>query len=240
MAKQIKSPKLADLVARDAGHRCPDGIPCVRMESVANLPTRWGRFFIVGFSNNRDGKDHVAIVRGDVVGRERVPVRMHSECLTGDALGSLRCDCRSQLEKSLVLLGKMPRGILLYLRQEGRGIGLLNKIRAYALQERGYDTIEANRKLGFNDDERDYAIAAHMLRSLRVRSIRLMTNNPDKIAQLTRYGTRVVDRIPVVISPNRYNRSYLATKRLRAGHFIPAFGVEQHEYMSTTRARETL
>lgn len=232
MPKRRTAPlSLEALVARDAGHLCPDGKVCVRMVATAKLPTEFGTFSIVGFSNNRDGKDHVALVRGNVIGRRNVPVRLHSECLTGDALGSRRCDCRNQLEKSLRQLGRMPYGVLLYLRQEGRGIGLLNKIKAYALQERGLDTIEANRRLGFKDDERDYAIAAHMLMSLRVDSVRLMTNNPDKIRQLTKYGIEVTDRIPVVIKPNRFNARYLATKRIRAGHLLPAFAHEQHEQL---------
>jgi GTP cyclohydrolase II len=145
---------------------------------------------------------------------------MHSECLTGDVMGSFRCDCRDQLETALRKLGSMERGLLLYLRQEGRGIGLINKIRAYALQEKGLDTVQANLALGFRDDERDYAIAAHMLMSLNVESVRLMTNNPDKICQLQQHGTKVAGRIPHVIPPNDYNRFYLETKVARSGHQI--------------------
>src|SRR5205823_11702315 len=148
------------------------------------------------------------------------PTRLHSECLTGDALGSLRCDCRDQLEVALRRLSSMERGLLLYLRQEGRGIGLRNKVRAYALQDRGLDTVEANRALGFRDDERDYEVAAHMLASLNVDSIALMTNNPDKIAQLQRYGVKIEGRIPHVIQPNEFNRAYLTTKARRSGHQI--------------------
>jgi GTP cyclohydrolase II len=191
---------------------------------VADLPTRFGNFRIVAFWNNRDAKEHIAVVHGDVLDREDVATRLHSECLTGDALGSLRCDCRDQLEVALRALGAMERGCLLYLRQEGRGIGLINKVRAYALQDAGLDTVEANLALGFRDDERDYAIAAHMLKSLAIRSVRLMTNNPTKIRQLTQYGLRVSGRIPLVIPSNPFNRFYLETKANRSGHFIDLAG----------------
>ncbi len=187
---------------------------------MAELPTRFGHFRLVGFWNNRDGKEHVALVHGDVVEGEDVPVRLHSECLTGDVMGSLRCDCRDQLTEGLRTIQREGRGILLYLRQEGRGIGLLNKIRAYALQESGLDTVEANQALGFRDDERDYAVAAHMLRSLAVKSVRVVTNNPDKIRQLEQHGVTVSGRIPHVIPPNEFNRFYLETKARRSGHLI--------------------
>jgi GTP cyclohydrolase II len=222
--------RLEDLVERDKDHDCSGFGPhhiCVKVEAVADLPTRFGGFRIVAFWNNRDAKEHIALVHGDVMGASEVPTRLHSECLTGDALGSLRCDCRDQLEVALRKLSSMERGLLLYLRQEGRGIGLLNKIRAYALQDRGLDTVEANRALGFRDDERNYEIAAHMLASLNVGSIRLMTNNPDKIAQLQRYGMRVTGRISHVIPPNEFNREYLLTKAARSGHQI-AFDGKPH------------
>jgi GTP cyclohydrolase II len=147
-------------------------------------------------------------------------VRVHSECLTGDVLGSLRCDCRDQLIASLERIGMLPVGVLLYLRQEGRGIGLTNKIRAYALQDDGHDTIEANHLLGFPSDQRDYRMAAQMLRSLGVRSVDLMTNNPDKVRGLRENGVNVVGRTPIVIQPNRHNARYLATKRKRSGHWL--------------------
>ncbi len=218
------------LLEENKTHRCEglgkDGI-CVRIVAMAELPTRFGDFHIVAFENNRDGKEHVAITKGDVIGAADVPVRLHSECLTGDALGSLRCDCRDQLEAALKMIGRMDRGVLLYLRQEGRGIGLINKIRAYSLQDEGLDTVEANLALGFRDDERDYAVAAHMLMSLRIRSARLITNNPRKIQQLTEYGIQVTDRIPHVMEPNPYNRFYLETKANKSGHMID-FGGKQH------------
>jgi GTP cyclohydrolase II len=218
---------LEDLVERDRSHEC-EGYGsqkvCVRIIGVADLPTRFGEFRIVAFWNNRDAKEHVAIVRGNVVAAADVPTRMHSECLTGDALGSLRCDCRDQLEAALTTVGKEERGIVLYLRQEGRGIGLINKIRAYALQDRGLDTVEANLALGFRDDERDYAIAAHMIGSLGVTSIALMTNNPSKIRQLTQYGVAVSRRVPHVLPSNPHNRFYLETKAARSGHWIDFAG----------------
>jgi GTP cyclohydrolase II len=221
---------LEELVERDRAHRCAGygaHHACVKPDAVADLPTRYGRFRIVAFRNDRDGKEHIAIVRGDVLGAEDVPVRLHSECLTGDVVGSLRCDCRDQLEVALRDLGSSERGLLLYLRQEGRGIGLANKVRAYALQDGGLDTVDANLALGFRVDERDYGVAAHMLVSLDVRSIRLMTNNPDKIAQLEQHGIRVAARVPHVMRPNEHNRFYLATKAARCGHRLDA-GAEEH------------
>lgn len=192
----------------------------VRVVAMAELPTRFGQFHIVAFENNRDGKEHIAITKGDVIGAANVPVRLHSECLTGDVMGSLRCDCRDQLEAALKKIGQMQRGVVLYLRQEGRGIGLINKIRAYSLQDQGLDTVEANLALGFRDDERDYAVAAHMLTALKIESIQLMTNNPKKIDQLTRYGVKVNGRIPHIMEPNQHNRFYLETKAAKSGHMI--------------------
>jgi len=217
------------LLEQDPDHKCPglgkDNV-CVQLVAMAELPTRFGDFHIVAFENNRDGKEHVAITKGDVIGASDVPVRLHSECLTGDVIGSLRCDCRDQLEAALKAIGQMERGIVLYLRQEGRGIGLINKVRAYSLQDDGLDTVEANLALGFRDDERDYAVAAHMLMSLKVESIKLMTNNPKKIAQLTQYGINVTDRIPHIMPPNEHNRFYLETKATKSGHLIDFHGKE--------------
>ena len=220
---------LEELVERDKDHDC-EGFGahkiCVRVVGVAELPSRVGRYRIVAFWNNRDGKDHIAMVHGDVMGTEDVPTRLHSECLTGDVMGSLRCDCRDQLELALRTLGAQERGLILYLRQEGRGIGLPNKVRAYALQDRGLDTVAANLALGFRDDERDYAIAAHMLASLNVGSVRLMTNNPNKIEQLGQHGIKIAGRIPHVMPPTEHNRFYLETKAARSGHYIDFEGKE--------------
>lgn len=196
----------------------------VTIASSARLPTEFGEFQIVVFTNDSDDKEHLALVRNEVFGCHDVPTRLHSECLTGDVLGSLRCDCRPQLERALKTIGAMPRGIVLYMRQEGRGIGLTNKIRAYALQERGLDTVEANIALGFKDDERDYGVAASILRTLGVRSIELMTNNPDKVNKLEASGVWVKRRVPHVIAPNAHNRAYLRTKACRSGHVIDVEG----------------
>ncbi len=218
---------IEELIEENCCHEC-DGVGehnvCVRIEAVAELPSRFGDFHIVAFWNNRDEKEHVAIIKGEILEAENVPVRLHSECLTGDVIGSLRCDCRDQLEESLKMIGGMDKGMVLYLRQEGRGIGLINKIRAYNLQDHGLDTVEANIALGFRDDERDYAVAAHMLHSLKVKSIQLITNNPNKVDQLTQYGVKVTDRIPHVMQPNEHNRFYLETKAAKSGHFIDFSG----------------
>jgi len=163
-------------------------------------------------------------MHGNVFGRDEVATRVHSECLTGDGLGSLRCDCRDQLEVGLRRIAREDCGLVLYLRQEGRGIGLLNKIRAYELQDRGLDTVDANLALGFRDDEREYSIAAHMLHSLKVRSVRLLTNNPRKVNDLTALGIKVTRRLPHVIPPNEYNRFYLETKASRSGHYLDFAG----------------
>jgi GTP cyclohydrolase II len=222
--------KIKDLLEENRAHQCDGyglGKVCVRIAAIADLPSRFGEYHVVAFYNNRDQKEHAAFVHGDVVEAEDVAVRLHSECLTGDAIGSLRCDCRDQLESALKAIGGMERGILLYLRQEGRGIGFTNKIRAYGLQDHGYDTVEANLALGFRDDEREYSVAAHMLDSLKVKSIRLMTNNPRKIAELSHYGIQVTGRIPLVIPPNPYNQFYLETKARKSGHLIDLKG-KQH------------
>ena len=227
--------EIEHLIEEDCCHEC-EGLGkdkvCVHIEAIAELPSRFGDFHIVGFSNNQDDKEHVAIIKGEVVGAEDVPVRLHSECLTGDVIGSLRCDCRDQLEAALKKIGQMDKGIVLYLRQEGRGIGLTNKIRAYSLQDQGLDTVEANLALGFRDDERDYAIAAHMIQSLKVKSIRLMTNNPKKIAQLEQYGVKVNERIPHILPTNEHNLFYLQTKANKSGHMIDFRGKTHLEEQS--------
>ncbi len=221
----LTQPTIEELLRSSAGHDCTDrGGVCVRIVAVAQLPTRFGEFQVVAFHSPTDRKEHAALVHGDICGKTQVPVRLHSECLTGDVFGSLRCDCREQLELALREIGRMETGVILYLRQEGRGIGFANKIRAYQLQESGLDTIQANEALGFRADERDYAVAAHMLHSLNVRSIRLMSNNPAKIADLRAHGVRVDGRIPIEVPPNPYNRRYLETKRLKAGHLLSPEG----------------
>lgn len=206
-------------VARDS-HRAAPEAPRVEIASDAKLPSKFGDFRVVVFRNDRDNAEHLAMVRGDVIGVHDVETRLHSECLTGDVMASLRCDCRDQLERALTRVGSLPRGIVVYLRQEGRGIGLTNKIRAYRLQEQGLDTVEANLALGFRDDERDYGIAAAILHTLGVRSIRLMTNNPDKVRQLQHYGIDIRERVAHVIAANAHNEDYLATKVRRSGHIM--------------------
>lgn len=232
---RLSNMKIKELLNENASHKCggvgPEKV-CVRIAAIADLPTRFGDFQIVAFYNNRDDKEHAAIIKGDITHAEDIPVRVHSECLTGDAFGSLRCDCRDQLQESLKAISKMEKGIVLYLRQEGRGIGLTNKIRAYGLQDHGYDTVDANLALGFRDDERDYSVAAHMLTSLKVRSIQLMTNNPRKIKELTKYGIKITKRIPHIIPPNEYNRFYLETKAHKSGHLIDFQGKERLEEQS--------
>ena len=209
------------LLKENADHRCGEPTDvCVRIVAVADLPTLSGDYQAVAFWNNSDGKEHAAFVHGNVFEKEEVPVRLHSECLTGDTIGSLRCDCREQLQLSLKAIGAMENGIVLYMRQEGRGIGFTNKIRAYQLQDQGYDTFQANEALGFKPDERDYDLAAHMLKSLHVRSIKLMTNNVDKIKDLQAHGMKITGRIPVIAPSNRYDSFYLETKRKKAGHLL--------------------
>src|SRR5207249_5701732 len=190
------------------------------LTSPARLPTRYGAFRIYAFQCPYTGEDHVALVRGQIAGRERVLLRLHSECVTGDVFGSERCDCGAQLDAALKKIGKAPRGVLLYLAQEGRGIGISNKVAAYHLQDHGLDTVEANEALGFPADSRTYEFAAAMLRILGVRSVRLMTNNPRKISELQRYGIKVSKRIPLEVQANPANRRYLRTKREKFAHLI--------------------
>ena len=191
----------------------------VRIYGEAPLPTERGTFRAVVFRDDATGAEHVAMVMGDVAG-EQVPVRVHSECLTSEVLGSLKCDCRAQLDRALDLIAERGRGVLLYLRQEGRGIGLGNKIRAYALQAKGYDTYQANQALGFPDDLRRYDIAAEMLRLLGVKAVDLITNNPLKVAGLAEAGVTVRRRIPLPSPANPHNVNYLRVKRDRTGHLI--------------------
>ncbi len=203
--------------------------------ATAQLPSEFGQFRAHVFHSDRDSFEHVALVRGQLQGAEDVPTRLHSECLTGDAFGSLRCDCRGQLEGALRLVGAAERGIVLYLRQEGRGIGLANKIRAYELQEQGYDTVDANLMLGFAADERDYAVAAAMLRTLGVASVALMTNNPDKIQKLSSEGIDVSRRLAHEVEPNPHNHFYLATKARRSGHLLSKGRASETDTATSTR-----
>lgn len=188
--------------------------------TTADMPTRNGGFKLHLFSNDIDGTIHVALVRGEIEGDEPILVRVHSECLTGDVFGSLRCDCGPQLETALQQIDREGRGILLYMKQEGRGIGLENKIKAYALQEHGRDTVEANEELGFPADLRDYGIGAQMLVTLGVKKMKLMTNNPRKIVGLGAYGIEIVERVSIEIVPNESNLQYLSTKREKLGHML--------------------
>lgn len=186
----------------------------------AVLPTRHGLFRVHAFSPAIMAQEHLALVKGDVRGMESVAVRIHSECLTGDVFGSRRCDCRAQLESSLSIIGQEGVGAIFYLRQEGRGIGLFNKIKAYRLQEEGLDTVEANLKLGFENDHRRYADAATLIRCLEIRSVRLITNNLDKISGLRMEGIAVVGRIPLITEPDEHNAHYLRTKADKLGHLL--------------------
>lgn len=199
----------------------PARMSMVSVIGKAKLPTKHGEFDIYAFETE-DGRrlDDVAIVHGDVAGAAGVPVRMHSECLTGDVFGSNRCDCGEQLHVALRRFARSERGILLYLRQEGRGIGIANKVRAYALQDEGFDTVDANRHLGFDDDLRRYDLAGAMIAALEVESVELHTNNPKKVDGLRDAGIEVVRRVPLQVAPREQNRFYLTTKRNRSGHML--------------------
>ncbi|WP_347342557.1 bifunctional 3,4-dihydroxy-2-butanone-4-phosphate synthase/GTP cyclohydrolase II [Coleofasciculus sp. FACHB-1120] len=214
---QLKIISIADLISYRLNHE-----RFVCRETIAELPTQFGNFQIYAYRNSLDQSEHVAIVKGDPAefSDHSVMVRMHSECLTGDALGSMRCDCRMQLQAALKMIQNAGSGVVVYLRQEGRGIGLVNKLKAYSLQDMGLDTVEANERLGFPADLRDYGVGAQILNDLGVKKIRLITNNPRKIAGLKGYGLEVVDRVPLLIEANDYNSIYLATKAKKLGHML--------------------
>jgi len=187
-------------------------------KTVSELPTKYGYFKLYSYEDE-EKKVHLALVHGELSEKEKTLVRIHSECLTGDAFGSIRCDCGEQLEKAMGMIAKKG-GVLIYLRQEGRGIGLVNKLKAYNLQDKGMDTVEANEQLGFNADMRGYAIAADILKDIGLRKICLLTNNPGKIAELQNYGIEIAERIPLVIKPTDANRRYLETKKHKMGHLM--------------------
>lgn len=192
----------------------------IQLVTEATLPTEFGIFKIVGFEFPDTKKEHVALVMGDVANGEPVLARIHSECLTGDALHSLKCDCGFQLASALRQISEEGRGVLIYHREEGRGIGLINKIRAYSLQDQGMDTIEANLALGFKADERNFSVCADMFEALGVKAVRLLTNNPNKIDTMKQAGINVVERVPLNVGENRYNTGYLDTKAKKMGHYI--------------------
>jgi 3,4-dihydroxy 2-butanone 4-phosphate synthase / GTP cyclohydrolase II len=197
----------------------------VERTSRADLPTAHGEFDVYGYRGTVDGLEHMALVKGDVAGADDVLVRVHSSCATGDVFGSLRCDCGEQLRRAMEEIDEAGRGVLVYLAQEGRGIGLVDKLRAYELQQNGRDTVDANTELGHQADPREFHAAAHVLRDLDVRSVRLMTNNPRKVDELERYGVPVVERVPHEVAPSDTNRGYLRTKRDRLGHLLEDSGL---------------
>lgn len=226
----MEIPSVEEIIAQDIEslRKCPLKLDCARCEretcvkvvSVADFPTAHGHFRIIGFVNNRDGKDHIVVLKGDIGDGKAILTRVHSACLTGDALGSLRCDCGPQLRLALELIEREGRGIVLYHQEEGRGIGLVNKIRAYALQDAGFDTLDANVALGFAADAREYRVPAEMLKKLGVTSVRLMTNNPEKVTEMESNGVAVVERVNHELPAHAHDRLYLETKRARFGHLL--------------------
>ncbi len=211
----IKIVSIADLITYRRRHE-----KLVKRVAEAKLPTRYGEFRIIAYKSDMDADRHVALVMGDIENDEPVLVRVHSECLTGDVFGSMRCDCGEQIDIALQMIAREKRGVLLYMRQEGRGIGLHNKICAYELQDNGLDTVEANLSLGFPPDLRDYGIGAQILNDLKLNKIRMLTNNPKKVIGLEGYGLEVVETVPIIIKPNQYNKRYLETKKEKMGHIL--------------------
>jgi 3,4-dihydroxy 2-butanone 4-phosphate synthase/GTP cyclohydrolase II len=211
----IKIITVADLIAYRRRHE-----KLIHRVAEAKLPTSYGEFSAIAYKSDIDPDEHLALVMGDISGEEPVLVRVHSECLTGDVFGSLRCDCGEQVGLAMESIAKEGRGVFLYMRQEGRGIGFHNKMRAYALQDKGLDTVEANLSLGFPSDLRDYGIGAQILADLGLHKIRLLTNNPKKVIGLEGYGLKVVETLPIITTPNPYNRDYLETKKKKLGHLL--------------------
>lgn len=212
----IKIATIKDLIQ----YRLKKGQVAVKRAAEASMPTAFGDFKIIAYENSLDNQTHIALVKGDVTTPEPVLVRVHSECLTGDVFASMRCDCGGQLHSAMAQIEKEGRGIILYMRQEGRGIGLANKIKAYALQDKGLDTVEANNMLGFKADLRDYGLGAQILVDLGVSKLRILTNNPKKIIGLEGYGLEIVERIPLELLPSPYNEKYLQTKKEKLGHLL--------------------
>jgi len=218
----LKIASVADLITYRRRHE-----KLVHRVAEAKLPTSYGEFSVIAYKSDIDPDEHVALVMGDISSEEPVLVRVHSECLTSDVFGSLRCDCGEQLDMAMRKIADEGRGVLLYMRQEGRGIGLHNKLRAYELQDSGLDTVEANVTLGFEADLRDYGIGAQILADLGLHKIRMMTNNPKKLIALEGYGLQVVEQVPIIIAPNQYNLRYLETKQKKLGHLLKIPGIDE-------------